>query len=48
MSSAPAAKPSWFQRLLSLVERLGNLLPNPSTLFALLAVLTVLLSWLFS
>jgi len=49
MSSVPisAAKPSWFQRFLTLIERVGNLLPNPSTLFAVLAALVVLLSWVF-
>ncbi len=41
--SAPAA-PSLFQRFLNGVERAGNALPNPATLFALLAVLVVLLS----
>jgi len=45
---APAAQSSWFQRLLSVIERLGNLLPNPSTLFALLAATVVVLSWVFS
>ena len=39
---------SFFQRFLNLVERLGNALPNPSTLFAALGVLVVLLSWVFS
>ncbi|MDW8479130.1 MAG: AbgT family transporter [Xanthomonadales bacterium] len=36
-----------FQRFLDGVEWAGNLLPNPVTLFALLAVLVVLLSGLF-
>jgi len=31
-----------------LIERIGNLLPNPSTLFAFLALLVVLLSWVFN
>lgn len=44
---APGSR-SLFQRFLNVVERLGNALPNPSTLFALLSVLVVLLSWLFS
>lgn len=46
MSRAPSS-PSVLQRALNLVERLGNALPNPSTLFALLSVLVVALSWLF-
>jgi aminobenzoyl-glutamate transport protein len=37
-----------FQRFLNLVERLGNILPNPSTLFAGLAVVVVVLSWWLS
>lgn len=36
-----------FQRFLNVVERVGNILPNPSTLFALLCGVVVLLSaWL--
>ena len=46
--SASTGERSLFQRFLSVVERVGNLLPNPSTLFALLAAVVVLLSWLFS
>jgi p-aminobenzoyl-glutamate transporter AbgT len=38
----------WIQRLLSLIERGGNALPHPATLFAGLAVLVVLLSGIFS
>ncbi|MBL9203269.1 MAG: AbgT family transporter [Opitutaceae bacterium] len=46
MPDAPA-RATLFQRFLNLVERIGNLLPNPSTLFAGLAGLIVLLSgWL--
>jgi aminobenzoyl-glutamate transport protein len=47
-ASAPAASSSWFQRFLTIIERVGNLLPNPSTLFALLAATVVVLSWVFS
>jgi aminobenzoyl-glutamate transport protein len=45
---APAAPASLFQRFLNLIERVGNVLPNPSTLFAMLAALVVGLSWIFS
>lgn len=45
--SAPANR-GLFQRFLTTIERIGNLLPNPSTLFALLSVLVVLCSWIFS
>lgn len=50
MSSAPAssATSSRFQRILGVVERVGNVLPNPATLFASLAVMVVGLSWVFS
>jgi aminobenzoyl-glutamate transport protein len=37
----------WFTRFLDTVEWLGNLLPHPVTLFALLALLMILLSGLF-
>ncbi len=48
---APARKKrSWFTRFLDVVEWLGNLLPHPVTLFAILAfgvvVLSGVLSWL--
>ncbi len=41
-------RPTLFQRFLNLIERIGNVLPNPSTLFALLAGVVVLLSWWLS
>lgn len=48
-ASTPApARASRFQRVLNVVERLGNVLPNPTTLFALLAGLVVVLSWVFN
>jgi aminobenzoyl-glutamate transport protein len=47
-SPARAGNGTWLQRFLTVIERTGNLLPNPSTLFALLAGLVVLLSWIFS
>jgi aminobenzoyl-glutamate transport protein len=37
----------WFTRFLDTVEWLGNLLPHPVTLFAMLALLMILLSGLF-
>ena len=39
------AAASWFQRTLNCVERLGNALPHPATLFLILAAGVVLLSW---
>lgn len=47
MSSTSGESPSFSQRLLNVVEKAGNALPNPVTLFILLAGLVVLLSaWL--
>lgn len=45
--AAPAGS-SVLQRFLSVVERLGNRLPHPATLFAALAALVVVLSWILS
>jgi len=38
----------WINRFLSIVERLGNALPHPATLFAAFAGFIVLLSWFLS
>ena len=49
MASSPDStpvKPSPFQSFLNGVERAGNALPHPATLFAGLAVLVLVLSWL--
>ena len=47
-SPTPAtAKRNWFTRFLDIVEWLGNLLPHPVTLFALLAFAMVLVSGFF-
>jgi aminobenzoyl-glutamate transport protein len=40
-----AKKTSMVDRFLTFVERVGNLLPHPATLFASFALLVVLLSW---
>ncbi|MFM9031016.1 MAG: AbgT family transporter [Opitutaceae bacterium] len=47
-TAEPAPARTFFQRQLARVERLGNLLPHPATLFLLLAALMVVLSWLLS
>jgi aminobenzoyl-glutamate transport protein len=44
MSTAPAKRTA-VERFLSFVERTGNLLPHPATLFAGFAALVVVLSW---
>ncbi|HSW29724.1 MAG TPA: AbgT family transporter [Longimicrobiales bacterium] len=36
---------SWTARFLSIIEKVGNALPHPGTLFAAMALLVVLLSW---
>jgi aminobenzoyl-glutamate transport protein len=43
-ASAPAPRPSVLDRFLRIVERGGNALPHPTTLFAILAVLVIVLS----
>lgn len=43
---APAAPVSPLQRFLNGVERAGNALPHPATLFALLAAAVVVASWI--
>jgi aminobenzoyl-glutamate transport protein len=39
---------SLVSRFLTIIERIGNALPNPATLFALFAVSLIFLSWVFS
>jgi aminobenzoyl-glutamate transport protein len=48
--STPAAppRPSALSRFLGAIERVGNALPHPATLFAILAGGVVVLSWLLS
>ena len=41
-------KRTGIDRFLSFIEKAGNALPHPATLFAILAFVVVLLSWLFS
>jgi aminobenzoyl-glutamate transport protein len=41
-------KNNWVNRFLSLVEKVGNALPHPATLFAGFALLVVVLSWILS
>lgn len=43
-----AKKASLVSRFLSVVERVGNALPHPGTLFALLAAAVLAMSWIFS
>lgn len=43
-----ASSPSRIDRFLKLVERIGNALPHPATLFAGFALLVIVLSWVFS
>lgn len=47
-SSAPSQRKAILPRFLSVIEKTGNALPHPATLFALLAGTIVFLSWLLS
>jgi len=47
MARATSKKPLLYQ-FLDLVERAGNKLPHPATLFALFAFLVVIVSWVFA
>ncbi len=49
-SPNPAGSPkeTWLARSLAFVERVGNALPHPGTLFALMALLVVAASWVTS
>lgn len=38
----------WINRFLLIIERVGNALPHPGTLFAIMAGLVILLSWVLS
>ena len=44
----PVPRPTLVSRFLSAIERIGNALPHPATLFAIFAFGLILLSWLFS
>ena len=43
-----AVKNGWMNRALNTIEVIGNKLPDPAVLFALLMVIVWGLSWLFS
>jgi aminobenzoyl-glutamate transport protein len=44
----PVSRKNLLSRFLSAVERIGNALPHPATLFAIFAAGLIVLSWLFS
>lgn len=44
-SESSAASRGWLARVLDVVERAGNRLPHPATLFVLLSLAVVVLSW---
>jgi aminobenzoyl-glutamate transport protein len=48
MTDTPETKRSAMDRFLSIVERGGNALPHPATLFALLALGVIVMSWIAS
>lgn len=45
---ADTVKKSWVDRFLTFIEKVGNALPHPASLFAIFAFLVVLLSWIFA
>ncbi|MCK9997107.1 MAG: AbgT family transporter, partial [Candidatus Krumholzibacteria bacterium] len=47
-SSAPAPRNPLLSRILGAIEKVGNALPHPATLFAILAGSVIFLSWLLS
>jgi aminobenzoyl-glutamate transport protein len=47
MSKGQKTKPGVFKRILDKIELVGNKLPHPVTLFAILMVITLGLSWIF-
>ncbi len=48
MSNKEIQKKGFVDRMLNVIERIGNLLPHPATLFAILALLVIFLSWIIS
>jgi aminobenzoyl-glutamate transport protein len=48
MSQTTLSKKNWSDRFLSVVERVGNALPHPATLFAIMCLLVMVFSWLVS
>ncbi len=48
MTAKTARKTSFFQKFLNIVEKTGNALPHPATLFLLFAVATLIISWIGS
>jgi aminobenzoyl-glutamate transport protein len=48
MNKAENQKSNFIERMLNVIERIGNLLPHPATLFAILALLVIVLSWVIS
>lgn len=48
MQQSAPAQSTWVNRFLAIIERGGNALPHPATLFALLAMVVILLSGVFS
>lgn len=48
VTASASVRPTFFQKSLAAIERIGNALPHPTTLFAILALLVVILSWALS
>ncbi|MFW6227772.1 MAG: AbgT family transporter, partial [Bacteroidota bacterium] len=48
MAKEKQGKTDWFKRFLTVVERVGNALPHPATLFLIFAILILIISALTS
>ena len=48
METPTGTKQKGFARFLGVIERVGNALPHPATLFALFAFGVIVFSWVFS
>jgi len=48
MTDNTIKKKNWNDRFLSVIERVGNALPHPATLFAIMCLIVIILSWVIS
>ncbi len=48
MSDTAVKSNKYIEKFLTIIEKVGNKLPNPTTLFALFALGVIVLSWIVS
>jgi aminobenzoyl-glutamate transport protein len=48
MAETIQPKKNWSDKFLSVIERVGNALPHPATLFAIMCLIVIVMSWLVS